>query len=154
MRERQRRPLQVHRRSGWQYLQCQPGKISFYLKSQYSLAQRMASAGAARSAFDVRDGNGSHLLSFLRKLPIGTSNSAMRPAARPLNYAVPVGMEDALFGNGVILQVTLSWGVSGANRYLNNILVKSVPYTAPSPNRTAASKFDLGAFECLTFERL
>ena len=78
----------------------------------------------------------------------------MRPAARPLNYAVPVGMEDALFGNGAILQVTLSWGVSGANRYLNNILVKSVPYTAPSPNRTAASNFDLGAFECLTFERL
>ena len=53
-------------------------------------------------------------------------------------YAVPAGAEDALFGNGVALQVTISWGASGSNVYLNNTRVKSVAYSASTPNWSAA----------------
>ena len=66
-------------------------------------------------------------------------------------YFVPAGMEDSLFGNGVVLQVDISWNKAGVNLYLNNTLVNSVPYTMLSPNWTAASNFDLGAYEYLTF---
>jgi hypothetical protein len=44
-----------------------------------------------------------------------------------------------------------SLGASGSNVYLNNTLVKSVAYSAPTPNWSAASNFDLGAQEYLTF---
>ena len=46
------------------------GQITFYLKSKYSFAQRQASAGAYRYAFDVRDGNG-HLFYFLTQAGSG-----------------------------------------------------------------------------------
>jgi hypothetical protein len=36
------------------------------------------------------------------------------------------------------------------NLYLNDTLVKSTPYIKPTPNWTAASNFDLGAYEYLT----
>jgi hypothetical protein len=62
-----------------------------------------------------------------------------------------VRTEDTLFGNGVVLQVQMSWSAAGVNLYLNNTLVKSIPYTVPAPNWTAASLFDLGAFEYFTY---
>jgi hypothetical protein len=127
------------------------GQISFYLKSRYSYAQRLASAAEIRYAFDVRDGNGNHLFEFITQATYGYLEFSYLAGGTGAYYAVPAGTEDALFGNGVSLQVTISWGASGANLYLNNTLVKSVPYTAPSPNWSAASNFDLGAFEYLTF---
>ena len=45
----------------------------------------------------------------------------------------------------------ISWGKGGINLYLNDTLVESVPYVAPSPNWTSASNFDLGAYEYFTF---
>jgi hypothetical protein len=60
---------------------------------------------------------------------------------------VPSGTEDTLFGNGVTLKVALRWDGSVLNLYLNDILVKSSPYTIPTANWTAASIFDLGAYE-------
>ena len=48
-----------------------------------------------------------------------------------------------MFGNGV----TLTWDGSVTKLYLNDTLVKSTPYTKPTPNWTAASLFDLGAYE-------
>ena len=127
------------------------GQVSFYLKSRYSYAQRMANASAPRFAFDVRDGNGSHLFSFNTQTTYGYLEFSYVAGGVGSYYAVPAGTEDALFGSGVILQVTISWGVSGANLYLNNRLVKSVPYSAPTPNWSSASNFDLGAYEYLTF---
>jgi hypothetical protein len=127
------------------------GQISFYLKSRYSFAQRLANAAAVRYAFDVRDGNGSHLFSFNTQATYGYLEFSYMAGGVGAYYAAPAGTEDALFGNGVILQVTISWGASGANLYLNNTLVKSVAYSAPAPNWSAASNFDLGAFEYLTF---
>ncbi len=130
------------------------GKISFYLKSRYSFAQRAASAAAPRFAFDVRDGSNSDLFGFLTQ--VGTSSTgaylafSYRAAGSGSYYFVPVGTEDQLFGNGVTLKVTITWDGSTTNLYLNDALVKSSPYTRPTPNWTAASLFDLGAYEYQT----
>jgi len=127
------------------------GQISFYLKSRYSFAQRQASAAAPRYAFDVRDGNGQHLFYFFTMVSSGYLLFEYEIAGASWYYYVPKGTEDALFGNGVILQVTLSWNGTAANLYFNGTLMKSIAYTPPSPNWTSAAVFDLGAYEYSTF---
>ncbi len=67
------------------------------------------------------------------------------------HYYVPPGTEDALFGNGVTLQVTIAWKGNVSKLYMNGELVQSEPYSKPSTNWTASSVFDLGATEYLTF---
>ena len=47
--------------------------------------------------------------------------------------------------------MALTWNGSVLNLYLNDTLVKSSPYTAPTPNWSAASIFDLGAYVYQTF---
>ena len=64
------------------------------------------------------------------------------------------GTEEALFGNGVTLKVTLTWNANAAKLYLNDAMVKQFTYTTPTPNWSAASNFDLGAYEYLTIRRV
>jgi hypothetical protein len=124
------------------------GQISFYLESRYSFAQRQATASAARYAFDVRDNNPSnHLFSFLTQTTSGYLVFSYIVGGNAIFYYVPQGTEDTLFGNGVLLEVTITWNGSTTSLYLNNTLVKTSAYTTPVPNWTAASNFDLGAFE-------
>jgi hypothetical protein len=127
------------------------GSISFKLVSRYTFAQRKASAASARCAFDVRDGNGTHLFYFLTQ--IVSQHLVFTYAAGGVGayHYAPAGTEDALFGNGVSLNVTLTWSGNTLQLYLNNSMVKSVPFTATTPNWTAASNFDFGAYEYLTF---
>src|SRR5262249_53426349 len=127
------------------------GQISFYLKSRYSFAQRQTSAARPRYAFDVRDGNGAHLFYFLTQITSGYLyfNYAIDKAGQ--YYYVPRGTEDTLFGNGVILKVSLTWDGSTIKLYLNGRLVKSSPYSQVTPSWTSASTFDLGAYEYQTF---
>gem|GEM_PF-5096891 len=127
------------------------GQISFSLQSQYSFAQRQAIAAMPRYAFDVRDGNGNHLFWFLTQV---TSNGLQfnYTAGNPVQiYYVPKGTENTLFGDGVTLQVLLTWGQGSLNLYLNNTLVKSSSYTPPTANWSASSILDIGAYEYLTF---
>jgi uncharacterized protein (TIGR03790 family) len=126
------------------------GQISFYLRSRYTFAQRQASAATARYAFDVRDANG-HLFYFLTEVSSGRLIFSYTLGSGAQFYYVPKGTEDTLLGNGVNLQVTISWNGSVGQLYLNNALVQSSSYTKPTPNWTAASNFDLGAYEYLTF---
>ena len=123
------------------------GQISFYLKSRYSFAQRVATATGQRYAFDVRDGSGTHLFNFMTQIASGRLMFVSLGSGTP--YLVPQGSEDALFGNGVILKVTITWNASKNSFYLNDTLVASAPRTTPTPNWTAASTFDLGAREYL-----
>jgi hypothetical protein len=127
------------------------GQITFHLKSRYSFQQRVASAAQPRYTFDVRDGNGNHLFYFLTQVTNGILYFTYLIAGTGQYYWVPRGTEDRIYGNGVILQVTMSWTNGVANLYLNGRLVKSSPYTRVTPNWTAASHFDLGAHEYLTF---
>jgi hypothetical protein len=126
------------------------GQITFYLKSRYSFAQRVASAAAPRYAFDVRDGKGNHMFYFLTQVRNGFLYFTYLIAGTGHYYWVPRGTEDSVYGNGVILQVTMSWNNGVANLYLNSRLVKASPYTRVMPSWTAASNFDLGAHEYLT----
>ncbi len=122
------------------------GQVTFYLKSRYSFAQRQASAGAYRYAFDVGDANG-HLFNFSTQVSSGYLEFSYMAGGSAQYYYVPQGTEDALYGNGVILKVTLGWDGSVIKLYLNDALVKSTPYTPVTPNWTAASHFDLGAYD-------
>src|SRR5262249_10326317 len=125
------------------------GQISFYLKSRYSFAQRQASAATAREVYDVRDGNGTHVFGFLTQISSGRLqfNYSVGDLNARTYYFVPAGSEDALFGNGVTLKVKITWDGSITQLYLNDTLVISSPYTKPTPAWTAASVFDLGAYE-------
>ena len=130
------------------------GQISFYLKSRQSYAQRVASGTSYRQVLDVRDAT-THLFGFITQASSGGlifrflvgANSANNPATY---YFVPAGAEEALFGNGVTLKVTLTWNANVAMVFLNDAMVKKFTYTTPTPNWSAASNFDLGAYEYLT----
>jgi hypothetical protein len=129
------------------------GQITFYLKSRYSFAQRVARAAAPRYAFDVRDGKGNHMFYFLSQVTNGVLNFTYLIAGTGQYYWVRQGTEDSVYGNGpgVVLQVTMSWNNGVANLYLNGALAKSTTYTTPTANWPAASVFDLGAYEYQTF---
>lgn len=127
------------------------GQISFALQSRYSFAQRQASAATGRYAFDVRDGNGTHLFYFMTQISAGTLYFMYEAAGSAQYYWAPKGTEDALFGNGVTLNVTLGWSSSGLNLYLNGALVRSTPFSPLAANWTSASNFDFGGYEYLNY---
>jgi hypothetical protein len=122
------------------------GQISFTLKSRYSFAQRQSSAASPRYAFDASDANG-HRFYFLTQVTSGYLVFTYLVGGSAQYYYVPQGSEDVLFGNGVPLKITLSWGNGSMSLALNNSVVKTTPYTTPTLNWTAASVFDLGALE-------
>ena len=64
---------------------------------------------------------------------------------------MPTGTEDTLFGNGVNLKVTIRWDAASVKLYLNDNLVQVSSYSQVLSNWTAASIFDLGAYEYLTY---
>jgi hypothetical protein len=129
------------------------GQVSFTLTSRYGFAQRQANAAAPRYAFDVRDGNVSnHLFYFFTEVSSGYLVLSYRTAGGATQfYYVPQGSEDALFGNGVNLNVALTWNGTTSYLYLNGLLAQSSAYTAAVPNWTSASNFDLGAYEYATY---
>lgn len=127
------------------------GQISFTLQSRYSFAQRQNIAAADRYTFDARDGGGKHQFFFLTSVSASRLLFTYTAGGVSHAYYVPTGTEDALFGNGVLLQVTISWGSTGASLYLNGTPVQSTAYAAPAANWTSASNFDLGAYQYLTY---
>ena len=128
------------------------GQISFYLKSGYTFAQRATGAASPRVVFDVRDNDpNNHLFYFYTQ---GTSNRLSFNYAvggGMQTYWVPAGTEDSLFGSGVILKVTITWDGKTTNLYLNGALVQSSSYAKSTPNWTASSNFDFGAYEYLSY---
>src|ERR1035441_2100938 len=126
------------------------GQISFYLKSRQSFAQRLASATSFRQVLDVRDAN-THLFGFSTQATSGYLVISYTLAGSSAYYIAPLGTEEVLFGNGVTLKVTMTWDGSVAKLYLNDTLAQQSPYAPPTPNWSAASNFDVGAYEYLTF---
>jgi hypothetical protein len=127
------------------------GQVSFILQSRYSFAQRQASASAPRYTFDVRDGSGKHQFYYLTQVTSQGLQFEYCVGGATHTYYVPSGTENTLYGASVSLQVTVAWGASGAMLYLNGAQVQSASYTAPTPNWTSASNFDLGAFQYESF---
>jgi hypothetical protein len=127
-----------------------PGQISFSLKSSYSFAQRQALI--PRFVFDVRDNDPSnHVFSFLTEVASGALIFAYTVNGTGYDYYAPQGTENALFGNGVTLNVTIAWTGNSVTLYLNGNPVQSNSFTTATPNWTSSSVFDLGAYEYLSF---
>jgi len=128
------------------------GQVTFYLKSRYSFSQRQTSAAAPRYAFDVRDAtNTNHLFYFSTQISSNSLLFSYKAGGGSQFYYVPAGTENALFGSGVILKVTIVWGGSVTKLFLNDSLVQSLADTPNTPNWTSASNFDVGAYEYLTY---
>jgi hypothetical protein len=126
------------------------GRVTIYLKSRYTFAQRQASAAGQRYAFDVRDATG-HLFGFLTQIVSGRLEFEYQVGGSSQFYYVPVGTENTLFGSGVTLKVSVAWSGTTAQLFFNDVLVKSAPYTKRTPSWTAASIFNIGAYEYLTY---
>jgi hypothetical protein len=131
------------------------GQISFYLQSRHSFAQRVATAPEPRYVFDVRDGNNNHLFFFFITTSTVSTGTYLEfyymAAGTGGYYFAPLGTEDQIFGENVILKVRITWDGSASNLYLNDTLVKSTPFAAVTPSWTANSNFDLGAYEYYGF---
>ena len=126
------------------------GQISFYLKSRQSFAQRLASATLYRQVFDVRDAN-THLFGFNIQAIYGYLRFDYTLGGATSYYIPKTGTEEALFGNGITLKVTMTWDGSVAKLYFNDTLVQQSSYATATPNWSATSIFDLGAYEYVTF---
>ena len=126
------------------------GQISFYLQSRYSFAQRQMMS--PRAAFDVRDNDPTnHVFDFLTEAASGSLRFVYAVAGISYSYYVPPGNEDSLFGNGITLKVTICWDAASVKFYLNDSLAQVSSYSQGASNWTAASNFDLGAYEDLTY---
>ncbi len=120
------------------------GQVSFYLKSRYSFATRPT---GARLAFDVQDTSSHHMFYFLTQVSSGSLVFSYVVGGATQYYYVPSGTQDALFGNGVVMKVTITWDGHVSKLYLNDVQVQSANYTSVTPSWSAASIFNLGANE-------
>jgi hypothetical protein len=122
------------------------GEISFYLKSKYTFAERLAlPIYNYRFVFDVQDA-ASPLFKFYTFAMYGRLQFCY--ATGQTNdecYYVPVGQEDTVFGKNTIMKVRLVWDGAQNFLYVNDSLVRTAAYTKTIPNWTSASTFLLGA---------
>jgi hypothetical protein len=121
------------------------GDLTFYLKSSYSLAERLTGGGAYRFAFQVDDGT-QRLFFFA----VSAANSRLvfsyaTGSASSISYAVPVGQEDVVFGKNFAAKFRLAWDGVRTTLYINDTNVNSVPYTPAIPNWTSSASFTIGA---------
>jgi hypothetical protein len=130
------------------------GDLTFYVKSSYSFAQRLAlPANNSRYVFDVYDATG-ELFRFLvltnqgrlvAEYTTGSRVSGIGSTVSGSYYTVPVGQEDAMFGQGVVAKFRLTWDGSKNVLYWNDVQVATFTYTAATPNWGASSSFAIGA---------
>jgi hypothetical protein len=127
------------------------GQVTFYLTSRSSLAQR-ALASSYRMVFDVRDDNpANHLFTFLTQVVSGRLLFRYFAGGVTRFYYVPQGTEDAVFGLGKTLKVSIVWQANAIKLYLNDVLAQASPYTPSAANWTARSLLNLGAYEYATY---
>ena len=127
------------------------GQISFSLTSRFNTAERPWDS-AYRAVLDVRDADASnHLIVFFTQRAFGSVIFSYTVGRTSNSYFLPQGFEDALFGRGVTMQVTLTWTGNTLNLYLNGNRVQSSTYSVLVPNWSVASVFDLGGYEYGSF---
>lgn len=106
------------------------GEIEFYLKSEYSLAERAAiPAYNFRKVFSIRNGKlYPQPYSFLVETTGGTKPRLMftytTASTNGATYYFPVGTEDEIFGKDKIAKIKLAWKEGKNKLYINEKLVK------------------------------
>ena len=122
------------------------GQVSFNLTSSYSYAARSALPEYNyRQVFDVWD-NSQDLFFFQVQAVWGRLSFYYNMGGKTgVTYYVPTGTEDALFGAGVAMNVSMVWDGSNMSLYLNGKLANKTSYTKATPNWTSTSSFTLGA---------
>jgi hypothetical protein len=126
-------------------------KLIFTSNPNTALAERKAlsSFNNDRYVFDVADG-AQELYGF--KVGNVSYNGGLlafsyQTGGAASSYYIPVGMEDALFGKGVILKVKLTWTGTQNQLYLNDALVQTQSDTKLAPNWTSNAALYLGTKE-------
>src|SRR5581483_5762058 len=122
------------------------GDITFYLKSSYTFAARLALPSYNyRYAFDVNDGT-NRLFNFGVYASSGRLGFTYATGSTAANsYRVPAGQEDATYGQGVIMKIRLVWNGTQNSLYVNDVLVQQANYTKGTPSWGSASAFTIGA---------
>jgi hypothetical protein len=123
------------------------GDLTFYVKSSYSFAQRVALPAANyRLVFDVYDSTG-ELFMFESVTLNGRLIMQYRTGSRVSAgyYYVPVGQEDAMYGQGVVAKFRMTWDGSKNVLYWNDVQVATFGYTPSTPNWGSSSSFVLGS---------
>jgi hypothetical protein len=125
-------------------------QVSFTLQSRYTFAQRKSRPADMRYAFDARDANG-HQYYFLTQIASGYLDFTYMVAGSIQHYFVPAGTEDRLFGSGVTMNVKIKWDGKTVSLLLNDAVVQTTTYVPATMNWSAASIFDIGAYEYMSF---
>ena len=118
------------------------GDLTFYMKSNYNLVDRLrlvpteyvfqVDDGSQRIAYFAVTASGSRLIFYV--LAGGAGNY----------YYVPAGLEDALFGQGVLAKFRITWNGSTAVLYIDDTSVMSYAYTPVTPNWSPSASFTIG----------
>ncbi len=110
------------------------GQITFFLTSRYAWADRQNFTGS-RYAFDVLDSAGVHQFGLSSNVGFSTSGkylyfTAWGPTGKSVNYFVPKGSEDMLFGIGVTIRVAVTWTGTSFTFAVNGATVATGMYSA------------------------
>lgn len=122
------------------------GDIIFYLRSSFSLAERLALPAPVYDwVFDVFD-NSQRLFTFLVNAGSGRLRfTYCTGSVAEMTYYVPVGTEDAVFGKGITAKFRLTWDGVSNSLYINDILTRpAITYTKAVPNWSSLSVLTLG----------
>jgi len=125
----------------------QPGDVSFTLKSSYSFANRLLVGGSRGDRYVFQVDDGTQTQSFFS---ISTAGSYLSfrfslTAQTTVIYYVPKGQEDAVFGNGVVAGIHLTWDGAHVNMQVNGVTVASLAYSAMTPTWSSSASFTIGA---------
>ena len=125
------------------------GDLSFYLKSSYSFAERLALPSTYRFAFETDDASRSqfyfYILAAQSRLIFGFHTAGTMSDG----YYVPVGTEDSVFGKGVLAKFRLVWDGAFRSLYINDVNVTGArAYTKTAPAWGAASSWTIGSRRC------
>jgi hypothetical protein len=120
------------------------GDITFYLKSNYSYAERMALNSVYRYVFYVDDGSRT-VAYFAIGGAVPYVSFRFMIGGGSIVYYLPHGHEDVLYGKGVMAKIRLAWDGAHAAMFFNDTPAASVAYTPVAPAWTSAASFTIGA---------
>src|SRR5262249_49622267 len=97
-----------------------------------------------RTAFEVFDASTSRFI-FATYTTGGRLQFVFGAQGLSALYAVPPGLEDQIFGKGVVVKIRIKWVSNSFNLYVNDTLVRTVAITPTVANWNALSNLTIGS---------